>query len=348
MRNYLSDLVGNTALRERLGDELARGALSHAYIIEGPRGSGKHTLARAMVRALACENRANAHTALPCDTCPTCRKILSGNCPDVLTVSREEDRATMGVDTVRALREDVNVLPNDLHFKVYVIEDAHAMTVQAQNALLLTLEEPPAFVLFLLLCEDADTLLDTIRSRAPILRMQPIGDGEMRDRLLSPARGAIARTARALAESAPDEFAALIRMSDGRIGRALELLEEKKRAPLLARRADAAQVCELLADGTKNAELFSLLYTFGTSREELLARLAAIGEALRDLLALTASDSPSLIFFTDREAANELAARFTTARVLHYIAATDKATAALNASANARLTITHYHCQLTR
>lgn len=348
MRSYLTDLVGNDALRARLGDELARGALSHAYILEGPAGCGKHTLARAIACALACEDRKGADTPLPCGVCATCRKILAGNSPDVITVTREEDRATMGVDVIRTLRADVSTLPNDLPFKIYLIEDAHTMTIQAQNAFLLTLEEPPSFVIFLLLCEDASVLLETVRSRAPILRMQPLSDELMRTYLLSPARPAIARTARTLDETAPDEFAALLRMANGRIGRALELLEEKRRAPLLSRRRDAARVCELFGSGTGTAELLSLLYSFGAVREDLITRFTTIGEALRDLLALTVSDEAPLVFFTDREAAQDLAARFTTARVLALIAETDKTVEALNASANTRLAITHYLCRTLR
>ena len=166
MREYLSCVAGNEALRARLGGELARGAISHAYIVEGEAGCGKHTLARAIALAMACEQR-EGEGPFPCMSCPSCRKILAGNSPDVITVSREEDKVTMGVDVIRALREDVPLYPNDLDIKLYIIEDAHTMTTQAQNALLLTLEEPPPFVMFLLLTERADALLETIRSRAP-------------------------------------------------------------------------------------------------------------------------------------------------------------------------------------
>ena len=90
MREYLSRVVGNDALRARLGEELSRGAISHAYIIEGPAGSGKHTLAREIATALSCEHREKNGLPLPCNTCMTCRKIAAGNSPDVITVSREE------------------------------------------------------------------------------------------------------------------------------------------------------------------------------------------------------------------------------------------------------------------
>lgn len=339
MREYLSRVVGNDALRARLGEELSRGAVSHAYIIEGPAGSGKHTLAREIATALSCEHRDKKELPLPCNTCASCRKIAAGNSPDVITVSREEDKATMGVDVIRTLREDVPLYPNDLDVKIYVIEDAHTMTIQAQNALLLTLEEPPPFVMFLLLTERAELLLETIRSRAPILRMQPISDTQMSDYLRAPARPDVAREAKALSD---EDFAALLRMANGRIGRALTLLEAEKRAPVLARRKAAEQLCEALAAGKGQDELLSLVLSFGTSREELLARLAVITEALRDLLLLTRTDHAPLVFFTDREAAIDLSARFPAARLMTLIAATEQTMEQLAANANVRLSLFSY------
>lgn len=339
MREYLTRVVGNAALRARLGEELARGAVSHAYIIEGPFGSGKHTLAREIATALSCEHREKQGLSLPCGVCASCRKIAAGNSPDVITVSREEDKATMGIDVIRALRDDVPLYPNDLDVKIYIIEDAHTMTQQAQNALLLTLEEPPPFVMFLLLAERAELLLETIRSRAPILRMQPIGDAQMREYLLSPTRPEVAREARALPE---EEFAALLRMSNGCIGRALVLLEDKKRAPVMARRAAAEQLCRTLAQAHAQDELLAQLMSFGTAREELLARLQAVTEALRDLLLLSYSEQAPLIFFTDREAAAELSACFAAERLQSYLKATEQTMETLSMNANTRLTMFRY------
>ena len=161
----LGDMIGNDALRVRLADDLRRGRLSHAYILEGPVGSGKHTLARQIAAALSCERKQDVTSPLPCRSCPACRKILSGNSPDLITVKREEDKTTFGVEVIRELRQDVPVAPNDTDYKVYLIEDAHLMTQQAQNAFLLTLEEPPPYVLFLLLCglhKDGCNLLEAL------------------------------------------------------------------------------------------------------------------------------------------------------------------------------------------
>ena len=347
MREFLPALVGNASLRRRVGEDLAAGGFSHAYILEGPEGSGKHTLALEIARALACARRTDANAPLPCGQCPACRKIAAGNCPDVLFVSRPAGKATTGVDTVRALRASVDVAPNELDVKIYIVEDAHTMTVQAQNALLLTLEEPPPFVVFLLLCTEAGALLETIRSRAPTWRLQPASEDEIAAYLQSSERPATARAARALQEKDPGEFAALLRMANGRIGRALSLLEEKQRAPMLARRADAQTLCELLANGRKNDTVMQLLLSFGTARDELVERLTVVDEALRDLSVLARCEQAPMLFFTDREEAAELSARFTERRLLDLIRATDDTIAALVANANARLAITQYLCRLT-
>ena len=210
MKRLFPQMLGNESLCRRLGREFSGGEHAHAYILSGERGSGKHTLARLIAMAVSCENRGRPDGDLPCGTCRSCRKILSGNAPDFVTVSRPEDRATMGVDVIRDLRSGLHVLPNDTDVRVYVIEDAHLMTPAAQNAFLLTLEEPPPFVLFLLLTESADALLETVRSRAPIFRMQPLSPETIREKLLAdhPA-------AQALAQKEPENLAAMILLSAG-------------------------------------------------------------------------------------------------------------------------------------
>ena len=95
MREYLSKIAGNTALRQRLGRDLEQGALSHAYVLEGPSGIGKTAMALELTMAMACENAKSADHPLPCRTCAACRKIAAGNCPDVIHIRREEYKETM-------------------------------------------------------------------------------------------------------------------------------------------------------------------------------------------------------------------------------------------------------------
>ena len=348
MRAYLPSIVGNAALKSRLGQDLEQSTFSHAYILEGPDGIGKATMAMELVMALACEHKTDKALPLPCHTCSTCRKIAAGNSPDVIHIRREEGKATMGVDTVRALRSDVITVPNDLSFKVYIVHDAHTMTTQAQNALLLTLEEPPAFVMFLLLCEDAGALLETIRSRAPVLRMQPTTDSEIKSFLLSPERsGEISRTANELCKSAPDDFAAILRMAGGRIGAALTLLSEEKRTPLLENRRDVLEICRLLTERTHTDELLIALLALGKKREEVTGKLLLLETALRDLLLLHYSEAAEPLFFTDKESAAEQSTRFTAREILAAIRATEQTVATLNANGNVRLALMQLLIKLT-
>ena len=349
MREYLTSVAGNEALRRRLCKDLEDGSLSHAYIIEGPADSGKSTLAMALSMALACQNRSSADRALPCGECDVCQKIASGNSPDVMHVYREEGKATMGVDVVRALRADVHTVPNDLSFKVYLIHDAHTMTQQAQNAFLLTLEEPPAFVMFFLLAEDASVLLETIRSRAPILRMQPVGEQEIEAYLLSPAREPKLRNAAAaLKADAPDDFAAIVRMANGCIGTAIELLDGSRRTSGKEHRVAVSHICELLAERTRPDELLSSVLAFGTNREEVGTKLSFLEMALRDLLLLTYSDTATLVFFTNRDLALDLCTRFTARRLVHIASTVREAARSLAANANVRLLLVQLHSKLSR
>lgn len=345
MKTFFPKLLGNDRLRHRIGKELCRGSFSHAYIIEGRRGCGKHLLAREIAMAAACENRNSEAHPLPCGTCRHCRKIAAGNCLDVITVARPEGRATMSVDTVRTLREGIATVPNDLDVKVYIIEDADTMTTQAQNALLLTLEEPPAFVLFLLLTENAGALLETVRSRAPIFRLQPLSRERIKEYLTTAPEG-IEGGAGALLRERPAEFEALLTLSDGSLGRALELLDPKKRAPLLEQRDFAKTVLRLLAERRAQDQLFLLLRPLEKYREELQARLSMLLLALRDLVLVSRTEQAPLLFFTEREEAIDLATAFTTARLLKISCGIEEAKTALTANANVRLTLTHLQTKL--
>lgn len=340
MKTFFPSIVGNDALCRRIGEEFEEGSFSHAYILEGARGYGKHTLALQLAMAAACENKKSTAHPLPCGTCRYCRRIASGNCPDVMLVQKEPDKKEFGVDVIRALRSGISMVPNDLDVKVYILEDAHLMNEAAQNAFLLTLEEPPPFVLFLLLCEDASALLETVRSRAQTLRLLPVGEAAMRSYLLC-APEAVSGGAPALLRDAPAEFAALISLSNGSIGRALSLLHPERRAPLIERRETAMEILRCLSNGNKSEQLLHLLLSFGTVRETVMENLSVLAEALRDLILISRAETAKLMLFTDREEAAELAAAFTLSRLFTLMSATQGARDALSATANVKITVAH-------
>ena len=347
-------VVGNPELLERLDRDIRDGRLSHAYILDGKKGSGRHTLARHIMAAIACENRPGqavsrrdedqmgffdllddtplppreipADAPLPCWECPACVKVLEDKCPDIHIIGRD-GKASIGVDAIRFLRSDVLIPPNDLDTKIYIVEDAETMTVQAQNALLLTLEEPPPYVLFLLLCDGADRLLETIRSRAPVLRLRPIPDSDIRGYL----------RARRCTLSDEDLDAVILR-ADGCIGRALTLADARAVKPILKMRETCDEFMGIMA-ARRYDHLPAVLNKFGSKRDGVMELIAMTTLAARDLILLRHGDTVKLKYYTDRDSAEELACRFTTKSLLNLYAALEKTADALEANGNIRLTL---------
>lgn len=327
MKEAFLGIVGNDGLRRRLCDDILKGTTAHAYILAGQHGSGKHTVALSFAAALACENRHQNDLPLPCLACPTCRKIMQGKSPDVIWIGKTGH--SVKIEQIRTLKNDVFTLPNDLEDKIYVIEDADTMTEAAQNAFLLTLEEPPTFVHFFLLCERPEKLLETVRSRAPVLRTEILPRKDVSAYLLSHSQAASA-----LAKAKPDELEEILTMAAGSIGRALELCDEKERAPLLKRRLLASNFIEM-ALAKNYPSLAELVVTLPRKKDELLPILSSVQSALRDLISLKTATEPPLIFYTDREIARELAYSSSTAALC---ALSDKISTAIeNLSRNANI-----------
>jgi DNA polymerase-3 subunit delta' len=165
-------LLGNQRLKDNLTAALQQGKNAHFYLISGPAGSGKRTLASHLAAAVMCqeENR-------PCCRCHSCRKVLSNVHPDVITVTDPEHKA-VPVRLIRQMRDDVFIRPNEGSHKVYIFPQE--MGIEGQNALLKVLEEPPKYGLFLLLTANAEKILPTVRSRCVELSMQPLEQNLLR------------------------------------------------------------------------------------------------------------------------------------------------------------------------
>lgn len=335
-RELFGQLAGNAKLKSKFAAAVCAEppALSHAYILEGPRGSGRHTLARSIAASLVCEHRAGT-SPLPCGTCLQCRKIFRDISPDFITVRREEDKDSLGIEPIRALRTDIHIYPNELDYKFYLVENADTMTVQAQNAFLLTLEEPPAYGVIFLLCENSRALLETVRSRAQTVRMQPLTAEENSLRLTQ-----ISPEAAQLQKQNPALFSSAVVASRGCPGRALELLSSAEGAEIAARRDILEKFLRLVADRTSAAEGMCLLVSHCRgSRETAALLLADLSDALRDLILLKKSEAVELRFFSDTEAAADLSDMFPIKRLFSLADAVKTAAADLDRNMNVRLTL---------
>ena len=166
------DVVGHKDILKYISSAVENNRVSHAYILNGERGSGKKMLANLFAMTLLCETGDNE----PCGICHSCKQAESGNHPDIIRVTHEKPNS-ISVDDIRTqVNNTVDIKPYQGPYKVYIIPQADMMTPQAQNAILKTIEEPPSYAVFLLLTENAETLLPTINSRCVMLKLRNIKD----------------------------------------------------------------------------------------------------------------------------------------------------------------------------
>lgn len=203
------ELLGNDRLKDNLSSSLNRGRVSHFYLIAGPLGSGKHTLARLLAAGLQCTGQHK-----PCLTCPACRKVLAGIHPDVITVD-DPEKKTVPVDLIRQARGDIYILPNEGQRKIYLFPRAQDMGLPGQNALLKVLEEPPAYGVFILLTDNPEKLLPTVRSRCTELNLLPLPEALLRQHLQQ-----------TFPQAGSDTVSAAMMRSGGYLGQAKALLTQ--------------------------------------------------------------------------------------------------------------------------
>ncbi len=199
-------LLGNDRLKQNLAESLARNHISHFYLISGPRGSGRKTLAKLLAQAILCQGKSR-----PCGVCEPCRKIQNGNHPDFITVEDPEHK-NVAVKIVREIRDDVFIRPNESDCKIYLFPQD--LGVEGQNALLKILEEPPPYGIFLLLTDNPEKILPTVRSRCTELKLLGLPQDILGTYL-----------AARFPNASQEEIAAAAARSGGFLGQALELLE---------------------------------------------------------------------------------------------------------------------------
>ena len=199
-------LLGNDRLKQNLAQSIGAGHISHFYLISGPRGSGKRTLAKLLSAAILCRGQHK-----PCMTCDPCRKLLAGNHPDLITVEDPEHK-NVAVKIVRQMRDDMFVRPNESDYKIYLFPQE--LGIEGQNALLKILEEPPHYGVFILLTDNPEKLLPTVRSRCTELKLQSL-----------PQQILLPHLRREFPQATQEDLEAAVFRSGGFLGQAMELLE---------------------------------------------------------------------------------------------------------------------------
>lgn len=276
-------LIGNDKIKKLFSADIEKDAVPHAYIIEGAYGSGKYTAARQIAAACVCEHRHDRNYPLPCGKCVSCRRILSCSSVDVLTIERDKDKQSIGVEFSRIIKESLYIPPNDGEKKFYIVREAHLLTPQAQNALLLSLEEPPEYVMFLLLAEKRENLLETVRSRAPAIETERFDAAFIEDYLIK-KRGIAKENA---------VYAA--HLASGSLGRAAELSENGEEESVLYN--TALEFTRCLLTGKRSEAIMLVKNSFPKKRADVCTVISLTRNALRDSVA--SKRGGELLFYSE-------------------------------------------------
>lgn len=308
-------LVGQKAVKTTLKNALASGKIAHAYLFSGPRGTGKTSMARILAKALNCEQ---GPTAEPCGQCSNCQRIVQGTSLDVIEIDAASNTS---VDNIRDLREQVAFTPAESRYKVYIIDEVHMLSTGAFNALLKTLEEPPAHAVFILATTDPQKVPATIQSRCQRFEFRRVTVDEIAEHLAMVAAGSGI-------EADADALHLIAIQAEGGMRDALSLLDQ---CGVMAKRVTVATVREVLGIVGREAlhELtgaigrrqlpqalatLNLLLEQGKDVKQVLTELI---EYLRALVLYLAVPDYEEIYLTDtKEALAELAPLFGRDRLL--------------------------------
>lgn len=320
------DIIGQEQIKEHLHTALTRNQISHAYVICGERSSGKEYIARLFAMALQCEKRSGGDedASIPCNECHSCRQALSDNQPDIIRVQHEKPN-TIGVEDIRTqINQDIVIKPYSSPYKVYIINEGEKMTPQAQNALLKTLEEPPAYAVILILTTNMDAMLPTILSRCVSLHMKPALDNEIRKYLMEQLQ-------------VPDYKADVcVAFARGNVGKAKALATSEEFDNI---KADAVSLLKYIGD-MDMSETVEAIKKISEYKFNIDDYLDIIAVWYRDVLLFKAtSDANHLIFKEEIQYIRKVADKSSYEGIEDIIKAVESAKARLKANVNFELTM---------
>lgn len=315
-----ADIIGQAQIKEQLQGAIRQDKVSHAYLLHGENRSGKEFIAKIFAQALQCEQKGEN----PCGECHSCKQALSGVHPDIIFVTHEKPN-TIGVDDIRdGINNTVMIKPYSSRYKIYILQEAEKMTPQAQNALLKTIEEPPAYAVFILLTSSMEAMLPTIISRCVTLHMKPVQDEEMRKYLMRELK-------------VPDYRAEIcVAFARGNVGRAKALASSEDFDKI---RQDALSLLKNIYD----MEIVEILEALKRIKEygfDIQDYLDIMSVWYRDVLLFKAThDMNHLIFRDEIQSIKKVAQRSDYEGIEEVAKALDKAKSRLASNVNFELTM---------
>lgn len=278
-------IVGHEDIIKHFKFSIKNDQISHAYLISGEDDSGKMTLAQAYAMALQC-SELNSNNNLEgidsCGVCPSCKQFLSNNHPDVICVTRAPDKASIGVDSIRdQINNDVEIKPFSSPYKIYIIDEAQKLTVEAQNALLKTLEEPPEYAIIILLTNNLNSILETVQSRCMILQVKTIDKDLIKAYLMT-------------RHQVPDYQAELSGIfAQGNLGKAIKYSSSEEFAAIMD---DVLHLLKGIND-MENYEIIEYVKNLSQKKEDIAKILDLILLWYRDLLMYKVTKDPNLLLY---------------------------------------------------
>lgn len=286
-----SELVGQDSVVRTLTNALEQGRVAHAYVFSGPRGVGKTTTARILSRALNCEK---GPTPTPCGVCPACTAITEGSAVDVIEIDGASNR---GINEIRELREAVRYAPSSGKYKVYIIDEVHMLTKEAFNALLKTLEEPPAHVVFIFATTSPKNIPVTVLSRCQHLSFRRIPKARIMEHLafvseqekVTITPGALEMLARVSEGSVRDSLTVL----DQAMAFSMDIREEDLQAMLgLPERGLLYELAGLLLRGDR-AGILQMIQNLSDAGHDLRAFPKELVSLFRNLMVVKIAERPA-------------------------------------------------------
>ncbi len=312
------EILGNEMVKDHFKKAIANHKISHAYILTGEAGMGRKSIANAFAMTMLCEKGGSE----PCMTCHSCKQVMSGNHPDLIYVKHEKP-GSIGVDDVREqINDTIMIRPYSSYYKIYIVDEAEKMTVQAQNALLKTIEEPPSYAVIILITTNQEAFLPTILSRCVQMKLKPLKDFTIKSYLTQNLH---------IPERDADICAAFAR---GNLGKAIHLASSDEFKELF-------QKVMVLVKNVGTMDISMLLDCIREMKEQNFD----IGEVLdlmqlwyRDVLMFKVTKDMNLLIFKDEyKMINETGEKVDYAGLEAILAAIDTARTRLNANVNMEL-----------